>query len=241
MNRKRTTSKQSGRTRRDTAVSARPRSGRVVLALRDGRIAYGKKTILSGAELEIHEGGAYLLVGPNGSGKTSLMRTILGLLPLAGGKLESDFRRVGYVPQQKTVDRQFPVTIRACLNMSFTGFKYMVSARAREERYRAVTEALRMVGLEHKAEQRLSQSSGGEIQRTLFARALVLKPDFLVMDEPTASLDVQGKAEILAVLRDLVEKHSMTLLMTSHDSIDHASFITSEIRIDAGRIIKEDR
>ncbi len=187
--------------------------------------------------MEILEGEACLLSGPNGSGKTTLMRTLLGLLRPVAGSFDSTFRRIGYVPQEKTVDRQFPVTIQACLHMSFPGFRYAFRRSLRQERRKTVERALDLVGLRGKAQQQLASSSGGEIQRTLIARALVRSPDLLVMDEPTSSLDKAGKAEVLSILRRL-QKEGLTLLITTHEAEPEEGLFTHLITIDQGRVSK---
>lgn len=215
-----------------------PRSTPKRVRITDGSVGHGNKSVLSGINVQIEEGDACLLSGPNGSGKTTLMRTLLGLLRPVSGSIDSTFRRIGYVPQEKTIDRQFPVTIRACLHMSFPGFRYAIQGKLRRERTEIVERALELVGLQGKAEQQLASSSGGEIQRTLIARALVRSPDLLVMDEPTSSLDKAGKAEVIAILRRL-HKEGMTLLITTHEAEPEDRLFTHLITIDQGRVSKE--
>lgn len=210
-----------------------------ILRLSRADIGYGVKIVLPGVNLELLEGERCLLLGANGAGKTSLLRSLLGFDALIRGTRENTFESIGYVPQAGQVDRQYPVTIQAAVRMSFPGIGFFPGGRKNQEQNRIVARTLELVGLSHRADQLLRESSGGEIQRALIARAVVLRPRLLILDESTSSLDRTGKQEILSLFKSICEEFPMTLLMTSHESFsDHINFFTTRIEIEDGKIVK---
>ena len=209
------------------------------LLLQNAVIGYGSNIILENVNLELKGGEACALLGPNGSGKTSLIRCLLGLQKLKAGIRSSGFHSYGYVPQMRSLDRQFPITIKRCLEMSFPGFGYLIGQK-RLKMSEKVDKALELVGIKHKSSQLLRECSGGELQRALIARALVHFPELLVLDEPTNSLDVSGKREILELLESLYKKNRITILLTTHESnLDIMKMFTSKIKIEEKTLLKE--
>jgi zinc transport system ATP-binding protein len=186
-------------------VSAQP-----VIELRDVSFSYDGDPVLEGVDLAIDERAFVTIVGPNGGGKTTLLKLILGLIHPSTGTVRVFGRppveartRIGYVPQHSLADQSFPVRV---LDVVLTG---------RLERGRvfggygpadrdAAIEALREVELCDHASRPFAALSGGLRQRTLIARALASQPDILLMDEPTANLDVMMEGELYALLRKTV-------------------------------------
>jgi len=184
--------------------------------LRGATLGYGRRVVLSGVELDIPRGDFLGLVGPNGSGKTTLLRAMLGLIkPLAGtvDRPVPDLR-FGYVPQRKTLDDVWPLRTRDVVIMGLyhrMGLFRRPHARERE----AALEALEAVGMGPFADLAFDDLSGGQKQRTLIARALVTAPDVLLLDEPTAGMDLPGAEAVLGLLRRLHRK-GLTLVLVSH-------------------------
>jgi len=194
-----------------------------LLELRKVSFGYGAMPVLEDINLHLHRGQFAALVGPSGAGKTTLLKLILGTLqPTQGGiythgeLLQNGHApRVGYVPQLETVDWNFPVTVEQAVWMGQIGNKNIWPWMNTEERkqVRAMLERLGIAGL---AERHIRELSGGQQQRVFLARALISKPDLLVLDEPTVGLDVQTAEMILVLLAEL-NRQGVTLLMTTHD------------------------
>ena len=183
--------------------------------------------VLDRVSLALEKGEVAAVVGPNGAGKTTLLKAVLGLVPVvsgtvsvAGRKVEPHHRGalpIGYVPQRMEFDRGFPITVA-----EFAGLRLSAGPTAflqrRGETRALVMEALHRVGAGHLAQRLLGRLSGGELQRTLIAFALLGNPEILFLDEPLAGLDISGE-ETLYQLVDELRRTSppLTVLMVSHD------------------------
>lgn len=167
-------------------------------------------------ELELPRGDFLGLVGPNGSGKTTLLRAMLGLIDPLSGQVERPVRdlRFGYVPQRKTLDDVWPLRTRDVVVMGLYHRLGLFRRPGRRER-EAALEALAAVGMDSVADHPFEALSGGQKQRTLIARALVTAPDVLLLDEPTAGMDLPGTEAVLGLLRDL-HRGGMTIVLVSH-------------------------
>ncbi len=145
------------------------------------------------------------IIGPNGSGKTTLVRILLGLdTPDQGTITRKDRLRIGYVPQKLAIDPTLPLT---------TSWFLALTAKQADD----VVEVAREVGVEGILNQPLQALSGGELQRVLIARALLSKPELLVLDEPAQGVDVTGQAMLYALIARLKDTHNLSVLMVSHD------------------------
>ena len=189
-------------------------------------LSYGRRVVLSDLTFEIPEGDFLGLVGPNGSGKTTILRAILGTLqPSAGTVTRRPELRFGYVPQRDQVDYGFPLRV---LDVVLMGRYDRVGIGRRpkpDDRDRAQA-ALEAVGISELAREPLTRLSGGQKQRTLIARALVGEPTLLVLDEPTTGMDLVSTTQILGLVRELHERSGLTVLMVSHALNEIANYVT---------------
>lgn len=183
--------------------------------------AYDADTVLQAVNLTIEPGETVSIVGPNGGGKTTLLKLMLGLVSPSRGVIRvlgrpprSARRHVGYVPQHAMFDPSFPVSVADVVLMGLLGRAGRFGPHARGSRWLAES-ALAQVGIAGLAGKAFSNLSGGQRQRVLIARALICQPDLLLLDEPTANLDVAVENELYALLARLGDK--MTVVMVSHD------------------------
>lgn len=175
--------------------------------------AYGKTPVLSNVNLEIEENDFVAIIGPNGGGKSTLMRLIVGLLKpqsgevrLFGEKVPSNKVAVGYVPQNTNKNIEFPITVGECVALGKIG----LSPKSEE-----VAAALAKVHMEGYLDRRLGELSGGERQRVLIARSLVCNPRILFLDEPSNNIDAAGQENLYNMLAEF--SASMTIVVVTHD------------------------
>lgn len=188
---------------------------------------YGSKTVLEGVNLTLQRGGAACLIGPNGGGKTTLLKLILGLLHpssgqvrIFGGAPKDAWTRVGYVPQDFAYDARFPIRVTDVVAMGCLGTKGWGRGKSIRQRVSAALEAVQLPGI---AQDWFSRLSGGQRQRVLIARALATSPELLILDEPTSNLDAAAEQEVLAVLERL--RGQVSLLVVSHDAAVASHFL----------------
>jgi ABC-type Mn2+/Zn2+ transport system ATPase subunit len=190
-----------------------------LLKLRDVSLGYSRRAILEHVDLDVERGEFLALLGPNGAGKTTLLRGIVGLLPVMAGTLEYGFDRtrtpLGYVPQRETLDPTFPLTVHEVVLMGTYSRLPPLRRAGRHERWLA-SRCLDQVGLGGIAEQRFASLSGGQTQRALIARALATEPMLLLLDEPTAGVDSEATAAIMAVVSRLNRDEGLTVLLVTH-------------------------
>lgn len=179
-------------------------------------LAYGSKVVFEDVSFEIEKGGLIGLVGPNGGGKTTLLRAILGALKPRRGRIVRHDKelRFGYVPQRRHLDPIWPLRVIDVVVMG-TYASVSVGGRIGSPQVTAANDALDAVGIEHLAERRYAELSGGQKQRTLVARALATRPNFLVLDEPTQGMDLASSTGILQLISKLHDQN-ITILIASH-------------------------
>jgi ABC-type Mn2+/Zn2+ transport system ATPase subunit len=189
-----------------------------IITCEDVCVAYGRTEVLHQVNLKIPEGIFLPFTGPNGSGKTSLLRAILGLIPIRRGRIHSPFHQntAGYVPQHKVIDPLFPVSVRQIVGMGLYPERKLFRRLTAEQRS-AIEKALAMLDMAEHADKTFRELSGGMKQKALIARALVSEPDVIIMDEPTSELDEQSEREVLGYLLKLNREQGKTILMAHHD------------------------
>ena len=209
----------------------------------DASVAIGGRPILRAIDLTVRQGEFLALMGANGSGKSTLVRAITGLLPLTSGSVTlfgtafaefRDWHRIGFVPQRSTASSGVPATVWEVVASGRITRRRMFRPLSGADR-RAITDAIDVVGLGDRASVGISQLSGGQQQRVLIARALAGQPDLLVLDEPTAGVDMvnQGAlADALAVLKE----RGATVVLVAHELGPMAPLIDRAVVMRDGRV-----
>jgi zinc transport system ATP-binding protein len=173
-------------------------------------------TILQDVSFTVKAGDMHCLIGPNGGGKTSLILSLLGQMPHTG-RIAINWiggTTIGYVPQVLDFDRTLPVTVNNFMTMICQNMPAFIRTR---KRYKdIINNALRLVSMDTKGERRLGELSGGEMQRVLFAQALIPFPDLLILDEPGAGID-RGGAKVIEEIMLVLKKQKVTMVWINHD------------------------
>jgi zinc/manganese transport system ATP-binding protein len=210
---------------------------RPAIVARDLAAAYGGRTVWSQANFSIQPGSFTAILGPNGGGKSTLIRMILGLLHPSHGVLEvlgEKPRRgnslIGYIPQRSTFDPELSIRGRDFVNLGIDGHRWGVRLPGAGSAGAALA-AIRSVEADPYADRPIGQLSGGEQQRLLLAQALVGDPQLLLMDEPLSQLDVRNQSVIVQLIGDLKRERELTVLLIAHDvnpllpHIDHVVYV----------------
>jgi len=186
---------------------------------------YGDVPVLDGINLTVEPGDFLGIIGPNGSGKTTLLRIMLGLLEPARGSVRlfghapASFRqwgRLGYVPQRAILDPTLPATVHEVVATGLVPILGLFG-RIRAAQKKRIDDVLGQVGMERHAAARIGTLSIGQQQRVLIARALVSKPELLILDEPTGGVDPEAQTSFYALLHHLNRERDVTLILVSHD------------------------
>lgn len=186
-------------------------------------VAFDGNPVLENVSFSIKQGNVVAVIGPNGSGKTTLIKTILGLVKQKAGStkifgqhLHAVRDRIGYVPQKFNFDKHFPITVG----------EFLALALHKGSDKQLIEDTIKEVGLAPAVlKKNLGTLSGGQLQRTLIAQAIINSPDLLILDEPATGIDVVGEAAFYEVLQHLNKQHGTTVVIISHD----VSMVSSKV------------
>lgn len=175
----------------------------------------------------IHQGEYVGIIGPNGSGKSTFLKLLLGLLPLQKGSIQlfgksvevfRDWEKIGYVPQKGFEgEASFPATVEEVIAAGYLSKSFFPNKQERQEVREKIDAIAEIVGIKHLLKRRIGELSGGEEQRAFIAQALLSDPLLLVLDEPTAGIDLATEESFYALLEKLNKEHGKTILLVSHD------------------------
>jgi len=201
-----------------------------VLALTGVTATVGGRVIFSDVSLRVRAGEFVAVLGPNGVGKSTLLKTVLGLLPISAGEIDvlgappgRHSSRIGYLPQRRAFDTATRIRGVDIVRMGWDGDRWgiplpplLAGQTGRRARDR-VREVIALVGAERYAHRPIGQLSGGEQQRLLIAQALIRRPELLVLDEPLDSLDVTNQASVSALVQSVCRSHGVAVMLVAHD------------------------
>jgi ABC-type Mn2+/Zn2+ transport system ATPase subunit len=194
-------------------------------------IGYGKNVIISNINISINENDFIGIVGPNGAGKTTFLKTLLGNIKPLAGSVSMDNLRFGYVPQRDTVQPLLPYTVSEVVMMG----RYSLSGsfkRMTENDKQIVAESLSYIGMIDQKDENYNSLSGGQRQRTLIARALAVKPNVLILDEPTNGMDTPSHYSLLDLIERLHAEKNLTIFLVSHLLTDVANIVKKIMLLD---------
>jgi len=201
-----------------------PKPGAAPLVeISDVSSGYGGSPVIENVSLKIWPGQFIAVVGPNGGGKTTLLRTILGAVPLMRGRLAirgkevqgAALERVGYVPQLETIDWNFPITVEEVLLMGLFRKNHWLKRIQKTDlgKLNALLDRLNLTGL---GKRHIRELSGGQQQAVFLGRALLGEPDLILLDEPTAGLDIRSRDDVIHFLHE-INHHGVAIVITAHD------------------------
>ena len=208
-----------------------------LVRLQNVSVGYDSAPVLEDVSMALYAGSLVGLAGPNGSGKTTLFRSILGLLPILSGSIARScpLSNFGYVPQSAALDPHFPLTVGEIVEMGAYGRVRPYQSLPAPERKR-VSEVLDLVGLKHLKAKSFFACSGGQKQRILVARAVMVKPKIMILDEPLSGVDEESRGSITELLIKLVRENGLAVFFSSHD-LQMVQRVADEIvRLDHGKI-----
>lgn len=204
-----------------------------IISLREVNLQRQHRTILKDVNLDIFPGDFITITGPNGGGKTTLLRIILRLLKPSTGSVHyfednQEVRRlhIGYLPQKNMIDGSFPITVKQVIASGLINIKNLQP----EQIDKRIDHILDLLGLKHRAEFTLDRLSGGQLQRTLFGRALISNPQILILDEPLSYLDKEYERRVCEIIADIAS-HT-TIVLVSHELSRIAAMANRHIIVD---------
>jgi iron complex transport system ATP-binding protein len=219
-----------------------------VITVQNLNHTFDDRPVLQDVTFEVETGRFFIIIGPNGSGKTTLLRLLVGLLPLKNGRVEllsrnirsystrSLARRIAYVPQNVSADFPFDVTQVVLMgrapHLGLLGFEGKADLDIARE-------AMAITGVDHLADRRLDQLSGGERQRVFIARAICQQPRVLLLDEPTAALDLSFQVRLMDLMERLKTEQKVTIVMVSHDLNTAAMYADRLLLLSKGCVARQ--
>jgi len=202
-----------------------------IIEMRNVSFSYNGQKVIQDVNLDIQQGDFTAMIGPNGGGKSTLLKLILGLLQPDSGTIrvmgkptKKASRFIGYVPQDVQINRSFPITTMDIVLMGKLDPKKRWTRHSAQDRRQAF-EALERMKIAEYADRKIGDLSGGQRQRVFIARALVTQPKLMLLDEPTASIDTKGQTDFFKMLKELNQE--ITILVVSHDLLVTATYVKS--------------
>lgn len=207
-----------------------------LIAIDDITVRFDSKTILNHISLDVDKGDFMAITGPNGGGKTTLLRVMLRLLRPSSGKViyyadgaETKRLRIGYLPQKSNIDTRFPITVGEAIK---SGQIKGLFARRTQEDDEDFKRVVGLCGVGDYLDRTVGVLSGGQLQRTLLARALVSNPEVIVLDEPLSYVDKTFERQIYSMMEDLAKEH--TIVLVSHEMSVISGMANRHIIVDRG-------
>ena len=209
--------------------------------------AFDGRTVLEDVAFDVEAGRFFIIIGPNGSGKTTLLKLLVGLLPLKSGHIHILSRnitrysaralsqRVAYVPQSAPVE--FPFSVMQIVLMGRAPHLGLLGFEGPQD-LEIARDAMAITGVEHLADRRLDQLSGGEQQRVFIARAICQQPKILLLDEPTAALDLSHQVRLMDLMERLKNEQGVTVVMVSHDLNMAAMYADRLLLLSRGKVAR---
>ncbi len=202
-----------------------------IIKLTDVAMTYDNRQVLHDVNLSVGKGDFLAVTGPNGGGKTTLMRIILRLLKPTAGSVECfnmDGKEIsiGYLPQKNMIDSRFPITVSDVVELGLYGRKDL----SHEQRRDRISETLDLVGMGLKSNACIGELSGGQLQRTLLARAIISEPQLLVLDEPFNYVDKHFEQRIYDIIADFAKRS--TIILVSHEISTIAAMANRHVIVD---------
>jgi zinc transport system ATP-binding protein len=192
-----------------------------IIKITDLFFSYDKDIVLENINLTVNKKDFLAIIGPNGGGKSTILKLLLGILKQTSGDIKifknhpiRNLSKIGYVPQNTNVNIDFPITVLEVVMMGHIGDKQPLIGYGKKETMCA-RGTLAQVGMEEFANSKIGSLSGGQRQRVMIARALCAHPEVIILDEPTSSIDIQGQKQIYNLLKEL--NKTITVIVVSHD------------------------
>ncbi|SMB96554.1 zinc transport system ATP-binding protein [Desulfonispora thiosulfatigenes DSM 11270] len=202
-----------------------------MIYIKNLNVQYGSITALSDINLKVSKNDFLGIIGPNGGGKSTLLKTILSLIPPSSGTIrilgqnpKRARKYLGFVPQFSKFKIDFPINVNDVVSIGCLAKPINIFHRYTSEDKEKISSILEKLDLKHLKERQIGELSGGQLQKVLIARALASDPEILLLDEPTASLDSRARNDIYSLLKEL--NHNMTIIMVTHDM----SILTSHVK-----------
>ncbi len=191
-----------------------------LLEIKNIKAGYNGETIITNVNLEIYADDFIGIIGPNGGGKTTLVKVILGLIKPFSGNVRYYFNRtetehsIGYLPQANSVDKRFPISVRDVIFSGLMSRNKLIRSFTREEKQRT-EELMIKTGIANLIKKPIGELSGGQLQRVFLCRSIISSPQLLILDEPNTYVDNHFESELYELLREL--NKTMAILIVSHD------------------------
>jgi zinc transport system ATP-binding protein len=204
--------------------AAEAHAGNAVIEVRDARVSFNRIPVLRGVNLRIPKGEIVAIIGPNGCGKTTLLRALLGLQELDAGEVRlfgaavspRTLARVGYVPQKLMLEKNFALSVREFLALGLKATRQWFW-QSKKKTEALIRPTLVEIGVEELLDLSLAELSGGQLQRVLIAFSLLKQPELLLLDEPTAGVDSPGERTFYELITEVHRRHKLTVVLVSHD------------------------